>query len=201
LPRAFCAASSDETWIRGGATSPGVRSRGAWSRRRESCTVAEPEAGLLLCVSMPKKECYNKTPSHNTGHGTGAHWHLHRYTKKRISRRQLRLAYICWTTTPRRPPSALTRSLFRPLSENASSCSTGAACGPSACTARRRSPASNVQLRRTRRVQWRTGASPSRMGPITTGTRAPASSRRPRSTRAIPASRLPPMLSSGRRRR
>jgi len=22
-----------------------------------------------------KKEFYNKTPSHNTGHGTGAHWH------------------------------------------------------------------------------------------------------------------------------
>ena len=24
---------------------------------------------------MLKKEFYNKTPSHNTGHGTGAHWH------------------------------------------------------------------------------------------------------------------------------
>ena len=22
-----------------------------------------------------QKEFYNKTPSHNTGHGTGAHWH------------------------------------------------------------------------------------------------------------------------------
>ena len=22
-----------------------------------------------------EKEFYNKTPSHNTGHGTGAHWH------------------------------------------------------------------------------------------------------------------------------
>ena len=25
----------------------------------------------VLC----KKEFYNKTPSHDTGHGTGAHWH------------------------------------------------------------------------------------------------------------------------------
>ena len=24
-------------------------------------------------------EFYNKTPSHDTGHGTGAHWHEHRY--------------------------------------------------------------------------------------------------------------------------
>ena len=27
-----------------------------------------------LSLSL-KREFYNKTPSHNTGHGTGAHWH------------------------------------------------------------------------------------------------------------------------------
>ena len=29
----------------------------------------------VVARSREKKESYNKTPSHNTGHGTGAHWH------------------------------------------------------------------------------------------------------------------------------
>ena len=38
--------------------------------------------GTYLSCTQPnqmfrelKREFYNKTPSHNTGHGTGAHWH------------------------------------------------------------------------------------------------------------------------------
>ena len=31
--------------------------------------------GLNKLSFTLKKEFYNKTPSHNTGHGTGAHWH------------------------------------------------------------------------------------------------------------------------------
>ena len=33
------------------------------------------EKGPQKGIKKEKIEFYNKTPSHNTGHGTGAHWH------------------------------------------------------------------------------------------------------------------------------
>ena len=41
-----------------------------WSRR-----VPSSHPSLGFCFLSFFEEVYNKTPSHNTGHGTGAHWH------------------------------------------------------------------------------------------------------------------------------
>ena len=47
---------------------------GASLRTRPAGSSAAMRSAVSLArVSVPK--CYNNAPSHDTGHGTGAHWH------------------------------------------------------------------------------------------------------------------------------
>jgi len=68
--------------LEAGASASGRRLAAAlplFSSRAMRATSSAP--GLLEATlrsdkpSLPQKEFYNKTPSHDTRHGTGAHWH------------------------------------------------------------------------------------------------------------------------------
>ena len=49
-------------------------------KKRLSLTADRLDTGANWRKKNYTKEFYNPTPSHDTGHGTGAHWHEHRYT-------------------------------------------------------------------------------------------------------------------------